>query len=200
MRVWWNALHLLCCNSSEKLIDAIKLLIQSGIDVNGKIKDGRNALHLLCHRPDNSSEKIIDAIKLLIQSGIDVNLKHNNGHNALHYLCRNNSSEKLIDGINLLIQSGIDVNGKDNIGWNALHYLCFFNSSEKLIDAIELLIQSGIDITFLDGVKAKNRLRLNFLLRGNSNFNQKKELVDDIIKLIDRAVADRASDSRCNIM
>ena len=109
-------------------------------------------------------------------------------------MCWNNSSEKLIDAIKLLIQSGIEVNWKDNRGNNALHYLCYFNSSEKLIDEIKLLIQSGIDITFLDGVRAK------FLLRRNSNLNQKKELVDDIIKLIDRAVDDRAIDSWCNIM
>ena len=142
------------------------------------------------------SKKSLDfgKIKLLIQSGIDVNGKNNKGWNALHFLCCNNSSEKLIDAIKLLIQLGIDMNGKNNYGNNALHLLCANNSSEKLIDAIKLLIQSGIDITFHDGVKAK------ILLRRNSNLTQKKELVNDIIKLIDRAVADRASDSRCNIM
>ncbi len=67
-----NALHLLCWNNSnERLIDAIKLLIQLGIDVNEKTNYGNNALNLLCK--SNSSEKLIDAIKLLIQLGSDVN-------------------------------------------------------------------------------------------------------------------------------
>ena len=67
-----NALHFLCGNnSSEKLIDAIELLIQKGIDVNGKDNDGENALHLLC--PNNSSEKIVGAIELLMAHGIQSN-------------------------------------------------------------------------------------------------------------------------------
>jgi ankyrin repeat protein len=41
-KVEWNALHFLCLNnSSEKLIDAIKLLIQLGIDVKSNGIDHR---------------------------------------------------------------------------------------------------------------------------------------------------------------
>ena len=71
--------------------------------------------------------------------------------------------------------------GKSNRGWNALHHLCFFNSSEKLIDAINLLIQFGID------VKSKNN-DARILIRGN--FHQKKETVDVIIQILDKAARD----------
>ena len=41
----WNALHFLCqYNSSKKLIDAIELLIQSGIDVKSTGIDARTLL------------------------------------------------------------------------------------------------------------------------------------------------------------
>jgi ankyrin repeat protein len=102
----------LCANnSSEKLSDVIQLLIQLGIDKNGKDNDGWNALHFLCS--NNSSEKLSNAIQLLIQLGIDKNEKDNEGWNALHFLCSNNSSEKLSDAIQLLIQHGIEVNSNE---------------------------------------------------------------------------------------
>jgi ankyrin repeat protein len=110
-----------------------------------------------------------------------MNGKTNEGRNALHVLCLNNSSEKLIDAIQLLIQSGIGVNGKDNDGWNALHFLCRWNSSEKLIDAIQLLIQSGIE------VKSENN-DARILIR--NNFRQKKETVDGIVRILDKAARD----------
>ena len=57
---------------SKKSLDfkKIKMLMEFGIDVNGKNKVEWNALHFLCW--NNSSAKLIDAIKLLIQLGIDV--------------------------------------------------------------------------------------------------------------------------------
>ena len=77
----------LCSNKSLDF-EEIQLLIQSGIDVNGKDDEGRNALHLLCL--NNSSQKLIDAIKLVIQSGIDVKT---NGIEA-RILLQNNSNLK----------------------------------------------------------------------------------------------------------
>ncbi|XP_046462834.1 sensor for unfolded proteins in the ER ire1-like [Daphnia pulex] len=157
-------------NQNEKL----KTLIQQGVDVNKKNKDGDNALHLLCC--NNSSERLIDAIKILIQHGIDVNEKNNYGDNALHISCLHNSSKRLIDAIKLLIQLGINVNEKDEDGRNALHLMCWNNSSERLIDAIKLLIQLGININEKDedGDNA-----LHYLCRNNSN-----ERLIDAIKLL----------------
>ena len=84
---------------SKKSLDfkKIKMLMEFGIDVNGKNKVEWNALHFLCW--NNSSAKLIDAIKLLIQLGIDVK---SNGIDA-RILLQNNSNLKqqkeTIDGI-----------------------------------------------------------------------------------------------------
>ncbi|XP_046448834.1 cAMP-dependent protein kinase, catalytic subunit-like isoform X2 [Daphnia pulex] len=166
-------LRRMCWRTSLDL-EKIKLLIQRGIDVNGKDNNERNALHFLCRY--NSSDKLRDAIKLLIQLGIDVNGKDNDGWNALHSLCLYNSSEELMDAIKLLTQFGIDVNGKDNNGRNALHLMCLYNSNDKLMDAIKLLIQLGIDV---NGKDNDGWNALHFLCLNNSS-----EKLMDAIKLL----------------
>ena len=57
----WNALHYLCFfNSSEKLIDAIEVLIQSGIDV---YSNGIDARTLLKDNPNLKQKKeTVDSI------------------------------------------------------------------------------------------------------------------------------------------
>jgi len=91
-------------NLSEKLIDAIELLIQKGIDVNGKDNFGRNALHLLCG--NNESEKIVGAIELLMAHGIQ-----SNGIDARSLLRRNrhyrNKTETIEEIIYLLDRAAI---------------------------------------------------------------------------------------------
>jgi hypothetical protein len=73
------------------------------------------------------------------------------------------------------------MNGKTNEGRNALHFLCLNNSSEKLIDAIQLLIRCGIE------VKSENN-DARILIR--NNFRQKKETVDGIVRILDKAARD----------
>ncbi|XP_045035390.1 calcium-dependent protein kinase 1-like [Daphnia magna] len=144
-----NALHHLCENSScANLVDAIRNLIQCGIDVNVKVNDGSNALHYLCRY--NSSSNLITAMEFLIGSRIDAKEKSNDGSNALHYLCRYNSSPNLTDAIKLLIENKIDVNAKDNEGSNAGHYLIQNYKSSNLRNAIQILIDEGIDTTEKD--------------------------------------------------
>ncbi len=52
------------CQEESIDLEKMLLLIEQGIDVNGKDNQGWNALHHLCYK--NKSEKLIDAIQLLI--------------------------------------------------------------------------------------------------------------------------------------
>ena len=77
-----------------------KLLIEKGIDINQKSKDGSNALHLAskkCHK---------EIVELLIEKGIDINQTDNDGRNALHWASFQGHSEI----VKLLIAKGIDIN------------------------------------------------------------------------------------------
>jgi ankyrin repeat protein len=61
----WNALHVLCrFNSSEKLIDAMQLLIKHGIKAKS---NGINALSLFHENPQcfKENENIKEIIKIL---------------------------------------------------------------------------------------------------------------------------------------
>jgi ankyrin repeat protein len=81
------------------------LLIQHGIDVNGKNKDGWNALMLLCRYYAN--EHLIDIVQLLIEKGIDLNSRTLNGSNALLILCANYPKDNLIAIVKLLPDTGL---------------------------------------------------------------------------------------------
>ncbi|XP_057372130.1 uncharacterized protein LOC130692725 [Daphnia carinata] len=135
-------------DSREDLTEKIKELVQFGINVNAKDKDGTNVLHLLCR--NYSNPKFTDAIQLVIESGIDVNARDNYGMNAIHYLCRYHSSQTLINGIEVLNQSGIDAKAITDDGSNALHYLCRYNSTPNLVDAVGILTKFGVDMMLPD--------------------------------------------------
>ncbi|KAI9561285.1 hypothetical protein GHT06_012241 [Daphnia sinensis] len=145
-----NELLQLCSRDSRlDLSIKIKNMIQFGINVNVKDKDGCNALHLLCRY--YSRYELIAAMKLLIQSGVDVNSRDYKGLNALHYVCRYNASPILIDAILKLIELGIDPKAKTNNGSNALHYLSQYNPSADFKNALQILIEAGVDVLENDG-------------------------------------------------
>jgi ankyrin repeat protein len=142
---WTPLLYLIHRKGNDKsLLKLLQFLIEKGIDVNCKDKDGDNAFYPLCWNYKN--ENLIDIIRLLIENGIDVNWKNNDGWNALLLLCENYKNENLIDIIRLLIQNGIEVNCKNMFGDYALHFLCRNYKNENLIDIIQLLIENEIDV------------------------------------------------------
>ena len=103
-----TALMLVCANYSQtNLIDVVRFLIDSGIDLNCTSKDGSNALLYLC--ANNVQDNLIDIIKLLIDSGIDVNCRNSEGFNAFRLLCQCYTKSNLIELFQLLIDNKIEV-------------------------------------------------------------------------------------------
>lgn len=104
-------------SSPEKM----KILIEYGVDLNVKGKNGRLAFH----------DVLDEDIKLyMIDKGLDPNYKDNKGKNLLFHPLIN---KKVIEA---LINSGVDINLKDNEGLNAL----FYQNEEN----IKELINNGI--------------------------------------------------------
>ena len=142
------------------LPEAVTALVEAGMDVDTRLKDGsppfgddlKRTLAALGFEEfedwtaDGETPLMIaavgnarDAAAELIAQGADVSAKEDNGGTALHYAARNNS----LDVAKLLIERGADVSAKGSTGWTALHYAARDNS----LDVAKLLIERGADVS-----------------------------------------------------
>ncbi len=85
--------------------EALKKLLQSGMDVYALNSAGESALHILAAIPRDYSE----ILKLMIKNGVNINQKSKeNGATPLHFYIQNNQ----IKSVELLIENGADLNLK----------------------------------------------------------------------------------------
>lgn len=120
--------------------DAIKLLIESGSNVNIKnIYNDTALMYIINNNKDNINKKN-DAIKLLLDAGADVNIQNFFGKTAL--MC---AVENDIGSVKTLINNSKDLNLNivDKKGRNVLWYA---NTSEIIM----YLVQQGININGVD--------------------------------------------------
>ena len=131
-------------------LDAIKLLIQHGADVNYTDYHCWFPLVNCCIKPINN----IETIEFLIESGVYVNSKSNQNQNALMHLVMEHSEN--LEIFKLLIRKGIQINCKD-INNNTALMICFKSEKNKLIryDIIKLLLDNKADI-YIKNDEGKN--------------------------------------------
>jgi len=120
---------------NRKNMNAIKLLLEYGSNVNYQDKDGLNALHLAIY------SRSYDICKLIIEHGVNINSTCNTGESALHIACNLN----LYDIVELLIKNKINVNKQDyEHNFTAFHYAV--NINNKNIIMILLKNNAGVNI------------------------------------------------------
>lgn len=130
--------------SQENLFEAIKsrdltkirCLINNGININTKDKDGWTAL---MHATDNGDNTIV---RLLIELGADLDIQNDDGQTALI----NATFINAIVIAKILIKKGANVNVKDNEGQTALMMAALSNAKE----IGELLVLEGADVFAVD--------------------------------------------------
>jgi ankyrin repeat protein len=110
----------------------IRLLLDSGADVNAKSKDGMPVVGLAIE------SRSLDLVKLIVSSGADINATDGRGHSVL-FLGMSNHPEIT----NYLIRSGADVTVKGGWGTTPLHKAVEYDHTET----IKLLILAGADST-----------------------------------------------------
>jgi ankyrin repeat protein len=135
----WNALGMACRHCQSKtLINLVRLLLERGISVNSKNRDGDSALIVLCANYKHIG--LLEIARLLIEHQIDINAINSFGWNALLSICYNFKSEILYDIIKILLEVRINVNQVDKNGNTALIVVCSQYKRENLIDIVRLLV------------------------------------------------------------
>eukprot|EP00756_Hemistasia_phaeocysticola_P060802 Hpha_TRINITY_DN4336_c0_g1::TRINITY_DN4336_c0_g1_i1::g.49991::m.49991/K21440/ANKRD50; ankyrin repeat domain-containing protein 50 len=114
-------------------VDVLRLLIQSGADVNKADKSGRTP----CVKATAWGNA--GALKLLIDHGVDVNKADRSGRTPCIEACRC----RTVDMLKLLLDHGADVNKADESNG---HTPCFVAVAGGRIEALKLLIDRGADI------------------------------------------------------
>ena len=99
----------------------IKLLSDSGVDVNEGDMCGVTPLHLATMKND------LEILVTLLDAGADVMKKSNTGATALHWSCKIYNMAHVM--IHSYVDQGHDVNVADNSGSTALHWAIWFRQS-----------------------------------------------------------------------
>jgi ankyrin repeat protein len=121
----------------EGVVDTVKTLIDSGIDVMIKDNEERTALHYA------SGYGSYDIALALVEAGAEVNVIDEAGRTPLHLASANGHK----DIAELLINRGAQTNIQDSeYGYTALHYASILGN----MDIIQLLIDNGADAQITD--------------------------------------------------
>ena len=115
--------------ASKNSIDAVKLLLANGANVNAKTIGDFTPLHFAAFYD------AVDSAKLLIANGANVNAKDDDGNTPLHMTAFGNAA----NAAKLLIANGANVNAKDDAGFTPLDWAIY----EKHSAIQSLLKQHG---------------------------------------------------------
>jgi len=123
-----------------KNIQAVKILLEYGSNVNITNNNGYNSLHLAI------SSKLEEVSKIILESNIDINTKINNGQNALHLAC----NHKMNSIANILIKKGIDINAQE-FEHNFTPIIFCFNVNNKNMFTNLLLAKCNLNLQDIIG-------------------------------------------------
>ncbi|XP_063906156.1 ankyrin-3-like [Zophobas morio] len=132
------------------------LLVENGVDVNAKNKNGMTPLLLTC----TSKYIRCDIVQILLNCGALINLMDEEHNSALHYASNSEEYNQLI--INLLIKNGVDVNAQNKYGTTALQLAC----KNGVYGNIEILLEYDASIKITD---ENNQSALHYALESEAD-------------------------------
>ena len=171
-------------------IATLRLLLDSGIDVNVRSRDGQTAL--MCERSE-------EGVQILLDAGADVNAIDSTGLTALHFSvsARKATTEKLL-------KSGANVHAVNDDGKTALHWAVsnFWTADttkqrDRLKTIIEQLVYAGCNPSWkdTDGDTALHKL----LNKDPSDWGREEEFVPGELKEVAMVLLKSMTDvNSCN--
>ena len=145
------------CHSHTPNIDLVKLLVQSGADIN--VEEGKTKVTALLQAIMSGHTQIV---QYLLDKGADINALSKDGNSSLMTACYYQHE----DIIHLLLNYKADANIQNTKTTStALHLAC----SKQLATAVELLLAHGADPNVL------NNLECTPLIYACSNYDQPME-------------------------
>lgn len=123
-------------------VEAVRLLLDAGADVNAREGFGNTHLHVFGWSPLHVACKYgcTPIAQLLLDNSADVNALGEASETPLHVACLNGH----LDLVRLLLEKGADVNARDVHDWTPLHYVC--NRTLSNIEVILTLLSHGADV------------------------------------------------------
>ncbi len=117
-------------------LELVKVLLASGVDINGKDNNGKTALQSASVRKFGSTlDENLEMVKLLLENGADPNIKDLEGNTALITIAAENWQEDA-NTVDLLLKYGANPSIKNNEGLTALD-VARQNNNSKIIALLE---------------------------------------------------------------
>ena len=151
-----------CCSK-----DSLQALIDHGVPIDAKRKDGTNAFLRACRTGQSES------VMLLLEAATDVNAVKPDGNTSLHEaVCGHYSIETL----KKIIQRGVNINHVNSKSETALLLACYTAQS----DSVKFLLENGADPNICD---AKGYTSLHAAVHGCCTYVTLREIITHHVHL-----------------
>ncbi len=124
--------------SSNENPNVIKVLLDAGVDVNTRSRDGSTSLHWAV--AGNKNPKITN---VLLDAGADVNARSRGGDTPLHWASSQNENPEII---NVLLKCGAKLEVRNKWGHTPIHSAVGRWGEDSNLKIIMILIDAGADV------------------------------------------------------